>query len=294
MVPGRDFNLNNDTPLYAAHVFEPELWNIAPRRAQWAMPLVRRVQIAANIWVGLFLAAFFFASQSVGEVSALAHHGQRINAVVEDMQINSLAEGDRQFMDYRLRYRFTADNQTVHGSVATTRALYRTARAGDTLPVTYLPHMPETHRAGRVTTNDVRALAVKWGVGIGAGTALGGLIFALALGGSRERLRLLRNGLPVVATVRDRYRQRTNHRGVPRYVYAIRYEWSAPQSGTVHTDTVLVSRAEADLLAPGATFTVLTLPNAPDANAAPYFLLRDVELVGGNHAPALLQGRRAA
>lgn len=135
---------------------------------------------AARPFVLLVLAGvvgvmMWLAHRDQADLGALLAHGATTEAAVTGRHTES-----GRSMTYYVDYTFTAGGRTVKSSDDVAYSLYRQARVGGPLLVTYLPEHPDTHRAGAVDATVVADDRGAWVLALLLTLVIGGIMIAVA------------------------------------------------------------------------------------------------------------------
>jgi hypothetical protein len=224
--------------------------------------------VLTNLAVGATLLCIFLATLDLNGLAALKARGATAVATVTDLE-----ERRGKSTTYRVDYVFSVPGRVINGRDKIERGEYMASRIGDTRTVTYLPGDPDTFRLGAVNDERIAAQRNRWTGGLVGIAALLGGICALVEADYRKHLRLLREGIPVVARVTDGQVVRGN---TPAYYLSYRFDLT---QSVGFSKKVQVNKGLYDLHETGALseWTVLYDPESPDKNL-PYVCITAARL----------------
>lgn len=248
---------------------EAGLQGQTPRNAA----LTPGVQIGRALLFLLLAAAVvlvpFYALQNSNNLHALQVTGRPARGTVTDKDIDTNRHGETYYLSYN--YRAAGIEYTQRESVP--ESDYDVAEPGSLITVYFLPANPAYHHIGPVTDETIGTAMGNWelfGV-LGFGFAL---FFVLTNESSlRRQLFLLRQGVPVQASVVNTEKKRGKN---TRYYIMCNY-WSG---GQPISKTYQVSLALYQCTSAGSSLTVLADPNNP-GNSLPYDSITGATLLGG-------------
>jgi hypothetical protein len=247
---------------------ELELQASTPRPAQFTRQ-TRLVRYALlNLAILLLLCLHWRLAANVGELRDLADNGQTTWASIVGSYVDC---SNSYYLDYQFSPPGAVANQTGRARV---RLLdYLRFHRGDCVKVTYLPDRPDVHRLGTMDDDLIRSVESH---GI-SDLALVALIGAVTLGAMewhlQTRLRLLREGIPVVGAVVSHVIVRGNGRG-----NKLVFSYDATYGDRVYRE-VMVSGRVFNHLCDGDPITVL-YDEARPALGVPYLAITEAEIVG--------------
>ena len=257
-----------------SHAIEPELTGQTPRPARFTG---RNQAIRLSLWVLTVIIPCllcWIAWRETRDITALRTAGRPATAQVTSKDV----QYSNNIASYDLNYAFEVNGRRFTGEEDVDKADYDAANVLTPINVVYLPSDPKTNRAGAVDSASIAFTRALW-----SGAAL---VVLLILGGmawyyeaiSRNRLRLLRDGVAVVAVVTNRrVAASENTRGqTTTKASIVQYRFTVPPEGE-QVKEMPVPESLYETCVEGSSLTVL-YESARPKNSVPYLALTEVTL----------------
>ncbi len=246
---------------------EPELRLVARRSARVKVQAWTELRTIALTGCVIALVIGWFAARDLQDLYALRERGVTQQAVVTGKR-KVHGKSDSYYLSYSLQQHDAA----VQDEDQIPKSLYEQKRVGDTLPITFLPGQPQTHRLGHVRDERVQERSISWALGLLCASGLFGLLVSAMWFEYCKELHLTREGVPAPALVITCVAPQPNTKTTQ---YSVTYQFEA--QGGEQTQTGSVSAEVGKQIVEGQTVTAL-YDAADPRRACLYCALRYTEV----------------